>query len=79
MSCRRKPRTIVQNGQVQWNDDDIDVDSFGVEAPQREAFKILTKIGQKYEEVNRAIREKYVKYLERMTRKNEEEQRKAAT
>ena len=79
MSRKKNSPTLIKDGEFQWNDDDFNLDSFGVEAPQREVFEMLAKLGRKPEEVNEAIREKYVKYVDRMTRKKEKEQRKATT
>ena len=52
----------------QWNDDDFNLDSFGVEAPLKERLEMLAEVGRRPEEVNEEIRERYVKYLERRTR-----------
>jgi len=46
------------------------LDSFGVEAPQREVFEMLAEMGRRPEEVNEALREKYARYLERRNRKS---------
>ena len=76
MSRKKKPEFVVgENGQP-WGLDDFDLDSHGAEAPQRAVFEMRAEMGPKPEEVNQAIREKYV---DRMTRKKEKEQRKATT
>jgi hypothetical protein len=54
-----------------WNDDDFNLDSFGVEAPLKERLKSLAESGLKPEQVSEDIRERYVKYLERMNKKQE--------
>jgi hypothetical protein len=54
-----------------WNDDDFNLDSFGVEAPLRERLESLAKSGLKPEQVSEDIRERYVKYLEKMKKKPE--------
>jgi hypothetical protein len=41
MTRKKKPEFVVgENGQ-RWNLDDFDLDSHGVEAPQREVFEML--------------------------------------
>jgi hypothetical protein len=54
-----------------WNDDDFNLDSFGVEAPIKERLASLAESGLKPEQVSEDIRERYVKYLERMNTKQE--------
>jgi hypothetical protein len=54
-----------------WNDDDFNLDSFGVEAPIKERLASLAESGLKAEQVSEDIRERYVKYLERMNTKQE--------
>jgi hypothetical protein len=77
MSRKKPPQFVVgENGQ-RWNLDDFDLDSHGVQAPQREVFEMLAEMGRKPEDVNETVREKYAKYLERMRKKNEKEQQKA--
>ena len=34
---KKKTPTIVQDDEVRWNDDDFNVDSHGVEAPEGES------------------------------------------
>lgn len=63
---KKKTPTVVQDGKVQWNDDDFNLDSFGVEAPLRDRLKSLADSGKKPEEVSDDIRVRYVKYLEKM-------------
>ena len=41
---RKKPPTITTDGEVQWNDDDFNLDSFGVEAPT-EGLEGLRQVG----------------------------------
>ena len=69
MIREKKPRTIVQDGEARRNDDDVNLDSFGVEAPPRDVFALFAEKGYPPEAVNEAIRERYVQYLERMERK----------
>ena len=56
---------------IQWNDDDFNLDSHGVEAPEREVFEMFAEIGTPPDEVNEAVRERYRKYLERIRKKAE--------
>jgi hypothetical protein len=62
-----------------WNDDDFNLDSHGVEAPQREVFEMLAEMGRTPEEVNEEIRERYAKYLDRMKTKEEKEKGRAGS
>ena len=74
MTRKKKPEFVVgENGQ-RWNLDDFDLDSHGVEAPEREVFEMFAEMGRKPEEVNERIREKYAKYLERRRKKKEKEE-----
>jgi hypothetical protein len=57
--------------EFKWNDDDFNLDSFGVEAPIKERLASLAESGLKPEQVSEEIRERYVKYLERMNKKQE--------
>jgi len=63
---KKKTPTVVEDGEVQWNDDDFNLDSFGVGAPIRDRLKSLADSGKKPEEVSDDIRARYVKYLEKM-------------
>ena len=76
MSRKKKPPTVVKDGEVQWNDDDFNLDSHGVEAPERDVFEMFSELGMKPDEVNAEARERYVKYLERRRKKKEEQERK---
>lgn len=71
MSRKKTPSTTVQDGEFQWNDDDFNLDSFGVEAPLRERLASLAESELRPEEVSEDIRERYVRYVERMARKNQ--------
>ena len=66
MSRKKKPEIVVDEQGRSWDLDDFDLDSHGVEAPEREVFEMFAELGRKPEEVNPEIRERYVKYLERM-------------
>jgi hypothetical protein len=74
MSRKKKSPLDLEDGEFHWNDDDFNLDSHGVEAPQREVFEMLAEMGRTPDEVNETIREKYTKYLERVHK-----QEKAAT
>ena len=67
---KKKTPTIVQDGEVRWNDDDFNLASFGVEAPLKDRLEMLAEAGRTPDEVNEEIRERYVKYLGRMKLKN---------
>jgi hypothetical protein len=54
-----------------WNDDDFNLDSFGVEAPLRERLESLAESGLKPEQVSEDIRARYMKYLEKMKKRPE--------
>ena len=77
MSRKKNPEIVVDEKGFRWNLDDFDLDSCGVEAPEREVFEMFAELGYPPEEVNEVIREKYTKYLERMKKKKEKEQKKA--
>ena len=70
---RAKSETTSGSGLQEpvWNDDDFNLDSFGVEAPLRERLESLAESGLKPEQVSEDIRERYVKYLEKMNKKQE--------
>jgi len=68
MSRKKNSPTLIKDGEFQWNDDDFNLDSFGVEAPIKDRLEMLAEAGRKPEEVNEEIREKYAKYLERRRR-----------
>jgi ElaB/YqjD/DUF883 family membrane-anchored ribosome-binding protein len=74
---KNKPPTVVQDGEFQWNDDDFNLDSHGVVAPEKEVLEMLAEMGRKPEEVNEEIRGRYVKYLERVKKKKEKKEQKA--
>ena len=74
---KKKTPTIVQDGEVRWNDDGFNLDSFGVEAPLRDRLRSLADSGKKPEEVSDDIRARYVKYVEKMKKKNEKTDKKA--
>ena len=76
MSRKKKPEFVVGEDGQRWNLDDFDLDSHGVEAPEREVFEMLAEMGRRPEEVNETIRDKYTKYLERVKKKKEKEERK---
>jgi hypothetical protein len=76
---KKKSSTVAGDKGFRWNDDDFNLDSFGVEAPEREVFEMLAEMGRRPDEVNEEIRERYVKYLERMKKKKEKEAKKAKT
>jgi len=67
---KKKTPTSIQDGEFRWNDDDFNLDSHGVEAPLKERLEMLAEFGRKPEEVNEEIRERYVKYLEKMKAKS---------
>jgi hypothetical protein len=70
---RAKSETESGSGRQEpvWNDDDFNLDSFGVEAPIKERLASLGESGLKPEQVSEDIWERYVKYLERMNTKQE--------
>ena len=70
---RAKSETTSGSGHQEpvWNDDDFNLDSFGVEAPLKERLESLAESGLKPEQVSEDIRERYVKYLEKMKKKQE--------
>jgi hypothetical protein len=68
---RKKPDIVVDSHGRSWDLDDFDLDSHGVEAPLRERLESLAKSGLKPEQVSEDIRERYVKYLEKMKKKPE--------
>ena len=70
MSRKKKPPEIVVDEKgFKWNLDDFDLDSHGVEAPEREVFEMAAEMGTKPEDMNEVLRERYRKYLERVKRK----------
>ena len=77
MIREKKPPTVVKDGEAWWNDDDFNLDSFGVEAPLRDRLKSLADSDKKPEEVSDDIRARYVKYVEKMKKKNEKTDKKA--
>jgi hypothetical protein len=68
---KKKTPTSIQDGEVQWNDDDFNLDSHGVEAPEKEVFELFAEMGYKPEDVNEVVRARYVKYLNKMNKKQE--------
>jgi hypothetical protein len=68
-----KSKTASGSGRQEpvWNDDDFNLDSFGVEAPLRERLESLAESGLKPEQVSEDIRERYVKHLEKMKKRQE--------
>lgn len=41
MTRKKKPEFVVGEDGQRWNFDDFDLDSHGVEAPEREVFEML--------------------------------------
>jgi hypothetical protein len=75
---RKKKSTIVVDSEGRsWDLDDFDLDSHGVQAPQREVFEMLAEMGRTPDEVNEAVREKYTQYLARTYKNREKEKKKA--
>ena len=74
MSRKKLPEIVVDEKGFRWKLDDFDLDSHGVQAPEREVFEMFAELGRKPDEVNEEIREKYTKYLERMRKKDKESQ-----
>ena len=72
MSRKRKRGIVVGSEGRSWDLDDFDLDSHGVQAPQREVFAKLAEDGFTPEQVSIDIQEKYRKYLERMKKKKNE-------
>ena len=72
MSRKKKSTIVVDSEGRSWDPDDLDLDSFGVEAPQREVFALFAEKGYPPEEVNEEIRVKYTQYLERVKKKAKE-------
>jgi len=68
---KKKTATSIRDGEVQWNDDDFNLDSFGVEAPLRDRLKSLADSGKKPEEVSDQIRDRYVRYLDKVKKQQE--------
>ena len=77
MSRKKKPSTRPSRRWLPWNDDDFNLDSHGVEAPPEGRLEVLAELGRTPEEVNEEIRERYVRYLERVRKKKEREEKKA--
>ena len=71
MSRKKKAASPVVEPGYAWNDDDFNLDSHGVEAPEEEVFEMLAEMGRTPEAVNEECRERYVQYLERMKKKQE--------
>lgn len=68
MTKRRAKSNITSSGsslRPVWNDDDFNLDSFGVEAPLEERLEALMRDGFTPDQVSEDIREKYEKYLKR--------------
>jgi len=68
---KKKPSTIVQDSEVRWNDDDFNLDSFGVEAPIKDRLEMLRESGLTPEQVSIDIKDRYTKYLEKMKKTQE--------
>ncbi len=68
---KKKPDIVVDSQGRSWDLDDFDLDSRGVQAPLKERLESLAESGLKPEEVSDDIRERYVKYLEKMKEKQE--------
>jgi len=68
---RKKPPIIVQDSEVRWNDDDFNLDSFGVGAPIEERLESLMRGGYTPEQVSVEIKDRYAKYLARMKAKDD--------
>jgi hypothetical protein len=77
MTRKKRPEIVVDEKGLSWDDDDFNLDSHGVEAPEREVFEMLAQLGDKPEAVNEAVRERYAKYLERVRKKKQREEKKA--
>ncbi len=54
---------------VVWDDDDFNLDSHGVEAPEGDVFELFAELGYKPEDVNEEVQGRYAAYLERMKNK----------
>lgn len=54
---------------VVWDDDDFNLDSHGVEAPEEDVFELFAELGYKPEDVNEEVQGRYPAYLERMKNK----------
>jgi hypothetical protein len=54
---------------VVWDDDDFNLDSHGVEAPEEDVFELLAEQGYKPEDVNEEALGRYAAYLEWMRNK----------
>ena len=68
----RKKSTIVVDEQGRcWDLDGFDLDSHGVQAPQREVFAKLAEDGFTPKPVSVDIQEKYGTYLERIEKQPE--------
>jgi hypothetical protein len=76
MSRKKLPEIVVDEKGFRWNLDDFDLDSHGVEAPEREVFEMFAELGKTPDEVNEEIRERYARYLERMKKKKERERKR---
>jgi len=68
---KKKPDIVVDSQGRSWDFDDFDLDSHGVQAPLKERLESLAESGLKPEDVSDDIRERYVKYLERMKKRQE--------
>jgi hypothetical protein len=65
MSRKKKPELVVDEKGRAWDPDDFFLDSHGVEAPEREVFELAAEQGCRPEDMNKVVRERYRKYLER--------------
>lgn len=69
---RKKKTDVAVETEFGSNDDDFNLDSFGVEAPLKERLESLAESGLRPHEVNEEIRERYVRYLERLEKEEKE-------
>jgi len=68
MSRKKKTESVVDEKGFRWNDDDFNLDSHGVEAPEEEVFEMFAELGRTPDDVNVTIRDRYAKHLERRCR-----------
>ena len=54
---------------VVWDDDDFNLDSHGVEAPEEDVFELFAELAYKPEDVNEEVQGRYAAYLERTKNK----------
>ena len=46
MSRKKKTESVVDDKGFRWNDDDFNLDSHGVQAPEREVFEMFAELGR---------------------------------